>query len=367
MSEQKAKIRVGLIAFGMVGQVFHGPLISSHPQFELTHVFERRSSKSKELYPNVVVVRSLEELLSTDVDVVVVGTPSGDHYEHAKAAIEAGKHVVVEKPFTVTAKEADELIALASAKKVILTVFHNRRFDSDFLTVKKIVDSNVLGTLTELEIHYDRCRTAIKDNWREKEVPGSGILYDLGSHLIDQAILLVGSAPDSVFGDIRHMRTGALAPDFFSLDLRFASHPNLRVTLHSSMLVRSSLPRYTLHGTAGTFVKAGMDVQEDLLRAGQLPIPPSSSFAQDTWGLEPSTSYGELYTEIGSLSTKATVVSERGNYLRFYTQLAEAIHSQGLCSPPVLPTQARDVIRVIEMATESSKKGCLVHAKDMWP
>eukprot|EP00299_Pterocystis_sp_00344_P016412 c8238_g1_i1.p1 GENE.c8238_g1_i1~~c8238_g1_i1.p1 ORF type:complete len:351 (+),score=101.71 c8238_g1_i1:38-1090(+) len=347
-------LKVGMVAFGMVGQVFHGPLIDSHSDFVLTHVVERNSEKSREKYPSVTVLRTLNDLLKTDVDVVIIGTPSSQHFEHAHAALLAGKHVIVEKPFTVTAQEADDLITLAKTQKRVLTVFQNRRWDSDFLTVQRVIGGGLLGKLSHIEIHYDRYRPNFKQNWREEALPGSGILYDLGSHLIDQVLVLMGNRlPDAVFADIRHQREGAQVDDFFDVDLRYNNHPELKITLRAGMLVRTGGPRYILHGTNGSFVKYGLDVQEDSLKAGLTPKN------NPEWGTEPNNIWGQLETEVNGLKMKAVVQSEQGRYLDFYSNVSAAIREEAELA--VEPTHARDVIRVIEAALRSSREKAVVN------
>jgi len=307
----------------------------------------------------------LEELLTTDVELVIIATPSASHFENARDALLAGKHVVCEKPFTVTFAEAQELGAIAQAQKKILTVFHNRRWDADFLTLRRVIEADVLGELVEFEAHYDRFRPTLKAGnvWRERDEPGSGILYDLGSHLIDQALQLFGR-PSAVAADIRKQRSSDAADDYFDVDLRYADRPALKVTLKAGCLVRRQGPRYVVHGTKGSFVKHGIDVQEDQLKANGNP-------GMEGWGVEPEAHWGVLDLEAtdGSTTNNAssaglvvaengTVESLHGCYEAFYAGVASAVRDGAM--PPVLSTDAALVIMIIELAKESARTGMVV-------
>jgi predicted dehydrogenase len=338
-------IHVGLASYGMSGKVFHGPLLKAHSGFRLKKVVERSAEKSKADYPEVEVVRSFEELLADEaIQLVVVNTPNALHYEMAKQALQAGKHVIVEKPFTVTAEEARELIKLAQSKQLILTVFQNRRWDGDFLTVQKVLEQKLVGKLVECEIHYDRFRNFIEANtWKEETGPGSGILYNLGSHLIDQALVLFGT-PKSIMADLRTQRPGGSIDDSYHITLHY---PDLRVILKSSYLVREAGPRYILHGTEGSFLKWGLDPQEDALKKGGLP-------GQPDWGTEPASEWGVLNTQVGELHFKGTVETLPGAYQQFYENLYDAITLKVLLS--VKPEESLEVIRIIQAAIESNRR-----------
>ncbi|MEM7656303.1 MAG: Gfo/Idh/MocA family oxidoreductase [Bacteroidota bacterium] len=332
----------------MSGRVFHGPLLTSHPEFALTHVWQRSKSDAKDHYPEIEVVRTMEELLAAEVDLVVVNTPEPTHYAFTKAALEAGKHVVVEKAFTPTVAEAEELVALAREKGLLLSVFQNRRWDSDFLTVQQVIGQEMLGRLVEYESHYDRYRNYIQaGTWKEVEAPGTGILFNLGSHLIDQALVLFGM-PEQVFADIRTQRTGGIVPDNFELILYY---PELKATLKAGYLVREATPKYKLLGTDGSFLKYGLDTQEDALKAGSLPGGP-------TWGTEPEAQWGILNTQVGELHVRGQVESLAGNYLAYYDNIADVL----LRSAPVAVPgeQGQQVIEVIEAAQRSAAEGKVV-------
>ncbi|MFP4294138.1 MAG: Gfo/Idh/MocA family oxidoreductase, partial [Cyclobacteriaceae bacterium] len=339
-------INVALASFGMSGEIFHAPLVKAHPHLQLHTILERRRSASRQRYPYTKLARDFEEILKDDeVDLVVVNTPNPYHYDMCRQALEAGKHVVMEKPFTNTTEEAEKLIQLSKEKQRVLSVFQNRRFDSDFMTVQKIVESGILGYLVEYEAHYDRYRNFIQpDTWKEESGPGSGILYNLGSHMIDQALVLFGM-PQTVTARLAVQRKGGKAPDSYHLLLEYS---DFQVVLKSSYLVRDEGPRYKILGNLGTFTKYGLDTQEDCLKAGQLP-------GGDEWGMEPPEIWGTLDTEINGLHFRGEVESERGNYSLFYDNIYDVIAKGAELS--VKPQEAMNVIRIIELAEQSDREG----------
>ena len=288
------KIKTGLASYGMSGQVFHAPFISIHPQFELTAITERSKNLSKERYPEVRIVRSLDELLAIDeIELIIINTPDITHYEYTKMALNAGKHVVVEKPFTKTTAEGEELIALAKEKKRMLGVYQNRRWDADFLTVKEIIENGKIGRIVEFESTFARYRNYIQaGNWKEQD---GGMTYNLGSNLIDQCVCLLG-LPEAIFADIGILRDGGVVDDYFMIHLlRCAKAPEVRITLKASYLMRDPEPRFVVHGTDGSYVKYGVDNQEELLKNGALP---------DTadWGVETRQAWGTPNTETEDLT-----------------------------------------------------------------
>ncbi len=327
----------------MSGEVFHGPLLASHPGFRLTKVVERKKEKSTKTYPWVTIVRDFDALVEDpSVDLIVVNTPNSLHFEQTRKALQAGKHVIVEKPFTVSAAEAKELIALARQENKVLTVFQNRRWDGDFMTVKKVAESKLLGQLVEFEAHYDRYRNYIEANtWKEETGPGSGIVYNLGSHMIDQALVLFGM-PLSVTADIRVQRPGGKIDD--SYDIRM-DYPTMRVILKSSYLVREPGPRYMLHGTEGTFMKYGLDPQEDALKAGRKPT-------EKDWGIEDKSYWGTINTQLNGLHLKGKIETLPGAYLQFYDNVYKAITAGTPLA--VQPEESMHGIRIIEAAIQSS-------------
>lgn len=341
------KIKVGLAAYGMSGRVFHAPFISTNPHFELTAVTERSKELSRERYPDVRIARSIEELLSMDdLDLIVVNTPDSTHFEYARLALLAGKHVIVEKPFTETEEDGEELVALAAEKGLMLSVYQNRRWDSDFLTVKDILAKGLLGHLVEFESTFPRYRNFIKpDTWKETGKEGGGLTYNIGSHLVDQALQLFGM-PEAVFADIATLREGGKVDDYFVIHLlRPQKAPDVKITLKASYLMCESEPRFVLHGREGSYVKYGLDPQEAALTEGQLPDSPH-------WGEEDESAWGVLRTAKDGKVERAPYPSLPGDYAAFY----ENVYRHIRCGEPLL-SDARgvvDVIHVLEAAWESS-------------
>jgi len=332
----------------MAGQVFHAPLIHANPSLRLTHILERRGNEAQKRYPDAKVVRDLESLLrEPSVHLIVVATPNTSHPEIAAQSLQAGKHVVVDKPFTITSADADELIALSKKVGRVLSVFQNRRWDGDFLTVRQILDKELLGRVAEFHSRFDRFRPGVRpEAWREQAGPGSGVLYDLGSHLIDQAIVLFGN-PTGIYADARMQRDGAVAVDNFEVQLRY---PNLKVMLHAGSLVCEPSSRFLLYGTNGSFQKFGLDPQEEALKQGGTPGLPG-------WGEEPESAWGNVSQCNGHVS-RAKYRTLAGDYPAYYTNVARAI--AGDEEPAVKPEQSRNVIRLIELAEISAREGRIV-------
>lgn len=339
-------ISVGIIGSGMAAQVFHIPVIQALPVLHLHTLVARQPAATRQRYPTVRVLTSADELFSdSQIDLVVIATPNDSHFALAKQALQAGKHVVVEKPFTVTAAEAAQLNVLAQQQQRVLTVHHNRRWDGDFLTIQRLLAAQLLGDLVTYEAHFDRFRPTLKANaWREQDRAGSGILFDLGSHLIDQAQVLFG-LPNALTAQLRTERPGGQADDSFTLQLHY---PRLSVTLRASMLVRETGPHFVLHGTAGSFVKYGMDVQEAALKDGE-----SLSAAQ--WGCEPASQWGTLNTEVNGLHIRGQIETVAGCYPAFYQNVADAIHTNAPLA--VTATQAYHTMRLLELAQQSHASG----------
>ncbi|TXK23470.1 oxidoreductase [Pontibacter qinzhouensis] len=347
----KTSFNVGLIGFGLSGRVFQAPFLTLIEGFNLKKIRETRPENIKIAqvrYPEAQIVNHSDAILQdATIDLVVVASSSHTHFELAKQAILAGKHVVVEKPFTTTTAEADELIQLAKDQQRIITAFQNRRWDSDFKTVRKVINSGLLGNLVEYEAHFDRFRNFLKpDTWKEENLPGTGMLYDLGSHLIDQALCLFG-LPQELSCQLKIQREGGRVIDNFRLMLQY---PDLRVTLRAGMLVREAGPRYTLLGDQGSFLKYGLDVQEETLVAGILP----TNMPEDEWGKEPEELWGRLNTDYQGLHLLGKIESERGHYKGFYQNLYNALVGEEELE--IKPEQARNIIRVIELAIQSSQE-----------
>ncbi len=338
-------IKTGLASYGMSGIVFHAPLIYSNNNFELYKILERTRDDSREKYPEASIVRNYDDLLyDDDIELIIVNTPDNKHYKMARKALEAGKNVVVEKPFVQKYSDAMELVELADKKGLVLSVFHNRRWDGDFLTVRKIISENLLGRLVEYEAHFDRYRNFIQgDTWKEDPSTGVGTLYNLGSHLIDQAIVLFGK-PSHVTADIRIQRSGGKIDDFFDLWL---TYPDIKVTLCGGYLVREPGPRYTLHGTEGSYLKWGIDPQEEDLKQGKKPNAPG-------WGEESRENWGLLHTGTNGTLFRDKYETVTGNYNDYYNDIHNTIRNGA--TPTVTAEQAALVIRVIEAAFKSVRK-----------
>ena len=354
MSIKNNPVNVALAAYGMSGTIFHAPLIASNKGLRLKKVLERSGTRhSQQRYPEVEVVKDFREILDDDsIELVVVNTPEHTHYDLAKQALLAGKHVVVEKAFTVTSDEAQELIDIAGEQRKVLSVFQNSRFHGDYLTIKQIVQNELLGKLVEFEVHYDRFRNFIRPaTWKEEPVGGTGTLYNLGSHIIDQVLQLFGW-PQSLFADLRILRPGGKIVDSFELILYYKQ---LKVILKSSYLVREEGPRYTLHGVNGSFVKFGGDTQEPFLSSGRSPL-------EDDYGVDPEDQWGVLNTQVGELHFKGRIETFRGSYLAYYDNIYNAIRKGDELL--VKPEESMQTIRIIEAAIKSNKEKKIVALKD---
>ncbi len=341
------KISVALLSYGMSGVVFHGPLLESHPGFKISKILERNHHVSSGKHPGSKIVRDFDSILGDqNIELVIVNTPDHLHHEMASKVIEAGKHVVVEKPFTLKSEDADELIALAQKKGVSLTVFHNRRWDANYLTIREIIEEGKLGRLVDFESHFDRYRNYVQDSWKNQS-NGTGTLYNLGSHLVDQALTLFGM-PNRLFCDCRMLRDGAKTDDSFDL---FLHYPGFKCMLRSSYLVREAGPRFILHGTNGSYLKWGDDPQEEELKSGTTPL-------SEGWGEEPESAWGRINSNFNGDRLEGPYPTLQGNYMAFYDNVFEAIRRDAPLA--VTPLQARNVIAVIEAAYESSNLGKVV-------
>jgi len=338
-------IQTALASFGMSGLVFHGPSLKANPGFQISKILERSKNLSAADYPKATIVRDFEEILADpSIELVIVNTPDYLHYDMCKQALAAGKHVVVEKPFTQTVEQANELIALAKEKDLVLTVYQNRRWDGDFLTVKKLLEDKALGRLVEFESHFDRYRNFIQpDTWKEEGIDRVGVLYNLGSHMVDQVLNLFGM-PKSVTAHLATLRTNGRVPDYYDIRLQYDGFAAL---LKSSYLVREPGPRYSLHGTLGSFQKWGIDPQEEALKAGKLPGEPG-------WGEEPQEAWGLLHTEKDGQVIREKRETIPGNYPMFYDNLYEAIMNGA--DLLVKPEESRDCLRVLEACLLSDQE-----------
>jgi predicted dehydrogenase len=338
-------IHVGIIGFGLSGRAFHAPFLHVHPGFSIRKVVERSSEKSKKIYPYIAVVKDIENVIhDPEIDLVVISSPNALHVSMATECLKAGKHVVIEKPFTPTSAEADELIKLAETCQRKIFVYQNRRWDGDFLTIKNVLQKNYLGDIKEYEAHFDRYRPEYKaTSWKDENIAAAGILYDLGSHLIDQALQLFGK-PKSIFADIRKQREGSPVDDYFDLHLYYEG---FKAILKAGMIVKFPGPRYIIHGKKGSFVKYGIDPQETALKNGMMPD-------SEGWGTEPEELYGSLVGIRDSLPIDFKIATQQGNYSRFYENVFQVLINDHEMA--VKPEEARDVIRIIELAYESYQK-----------
>lgn len=340
-----SRVGVALIGYGFAGRTFHAPVIAAVEALELRAVVSSQAEEVRRDLPGVAVLADPGAALADPaIELVVVATPNLTHHPLARRALEAGKHVVVEKPAAVRAAEVAELEGLAAGRGLALAVYHNRRWDGDFLTVRRLVAEGALGAVSTFESRFDRFRPAVRDRWRERPEPGSGTLYDLGSHLIDQALHLFGR-PRTVTADVGAQRAGALATDYFHLVLGYG---RLRALLHGGSLVAEPPLRFAVHGDRGSFLKQGLDPQEEALKAGARPGAPG-------WGEEPEERHGTLTTVEGERASRARVPTLPGSYPAFYEAMARAVREGA--PPPVPAAEGRAVLEVIEAATRSSEEG----------
>jgi predicted dehydrogenase len=346
-------VKVGLCAFGMSGKVFHAPFLKEHPGFFMSAVVERSKEDSKEKYPETTIYRSVEEMLkNADIELVVVNTPVQTHFEYTKMALEAGKNVVVEKPFTVNVFQAEELVKLAEEKGLFLSVYQNRRFDRDYLQVQKIMSEGNLGNIKEAEIRFDRFRTepSGKAHKENPEATGSGSLHDLGSHLVDQAVQYFGF-PERLFADVFSMKGKEFANDYFEIILFYQN--DLRVRLKSSVFTKEAHYAYAIHGEKGSFLQERTDNQENELVAGAVP-----EYGKE-WTQPLKEPDGILnYLNENKETQRIFTSSESGNYMNYYQQIYEFI-----VFGYALPSPAEEIIKnmkIIDAAWESSKEGRIV-------
>jgi len=342
--------KAGICSFGMSGKLFHAPFLEAHPGFELSAIVERHNNDSKEKYPNAKLYRSVEELCADkELQLIVVNTPTHLHFEQAKLVLNAGKNMVIEKPFAITVKEAEELAALASANNLFLSVYQNRRYDGDYKAVKEVVQQGVLGEIREAEIRYDRYRPSFGGKQhKEGNMPGAGNIYDLSPHLVDQAIQLFGF-PKALFADLIKMRDDVGVPDYFEL---LFYYDRLRVRLKATVIARESSYAYVLQGMKGSFLQQRSDMQEQQLLAG---IKPSL----ESWCPGPAAPDGVLHTEINGEVVRKETTSSPGNYMGYYDDVYKALTGKG-----PNPVPAADGImntRIIEAALESVKEKRVVY------
>jgi scyllo-inositol 2-dehydrogenase (NADP+) len=348
--KQRKMIEVGLIGFGLAGRAFHAPVIRSVPGLHLAAILQRNGNEAAEKYPDVRIVRNLDELLAMlEIRLVVIATSNETHYPLARQCLEAGRNVVVDKPFTTTLKEAASLVRLAKATGRLITVYQNRRYDGDFQAIRRLAEAGTLGRVVRFETAYDRYRPQLKPGaWRETTRPGSGILFDIAPHLIDHALVLFG-LPEAVTADVRIERENAVADDAFDITLHYSN--GMRAVLRSSILAAAPRPRFVLLGTQGSFVKQTVDPQEMNLRQGHIP-------EGKPWGFEPEENWGVLTVPKGDSFEQRRIPSATCDFRDYYANVRDAI--LGRAAPAVTPEYALDVMRMLELAHASSQKRCTI-------
>ncbi|KVD07395.1 oxidoreductase [Burkholderia ubonensis] len=336
-------LRIGLMGFGFAGATFHAPVIAASGRTQVAAIATGQPDRARAAYPDARLVADLDALLALDdIECVVIATPNDMHFPLARQVLDAGRHVVVDKPVTLTSDEALALARLANARSRVFAPFHNRRWDGDFLTVRRIVESGELGRITYVTSHFDRFRPQVRVRWREEAARGGGLLLDLGPHLIDQALALFG-LPDTVSATVKTRRDNGSAPDFVHVQL---GYPDKDVALHASALSAIEPARFTLHGTRGSYQKFGLDTQEDQLKAGLTPDD------VEFGGGNPP---GVLRVLDGDVETERPVPTLDGQYAEFYRALAASIREGAPF--PVTPQDAVDVMTIIELAAQSEHEG----------
>lgn len=343
-----AVLGVGVVGYGFAGRTFHAPVLAGVPGLALAAVASSDAAKVHADWPGLPVeAEPLALLARADVDLVVIATPNDSHHRLARAAMLAGKHVVVDKPFTQTLAEAQDLADVARTTGRVLSVFQNRRFDGDFLTLQGLLEAGRLGPLVYLESHFDRYRPQVLPRWRDR--PGAGGIWpDLGSHLADQALQLLG-LPAAISADMAPIRDRAVTEDYFHVQLRYAH--GLRVVLHSTTLAAEPAPRFLVHGKLGSYSKHGVDVQEEALKAGGRPLLD----ALGDWGRDPRDGQLTLYPQGPAGPAQASAVpTVPGNYLAYYAAVRDAILGRG--ANPVPPQQAVQLMALLELGRRSAQE-----------
>lgn len=335
-------LKLGLLGYGFAGSTFHAPVIAHSGRTELAVIATSQTERARTDYPTAEVVPDIDALLArNDINCIVIATPNDTHFALAHRALSAGKHVVVDKPVTLSGVDAASLAALATQHDLLFAPFHNRRWDGDFMTLRALIAAGQLGRVTHFESHFDRFRPVIPKRWREEVAHGGGLLFDLGPHLIDQALALFG-APQSVSASVRQQRDNAQVPDYVHLQLHYVDK---EIILHASALTALPPPRFTVHGTRGSYVITGLDVQEDQLKAGLRP-------GDEGFGKNPP---GWLRETDGEHDVQGECVTQDGDYAGFYRALAETLLDSRPF--PVAAQDAVDVMHIIDLAMRSEAEG----------
>jgi predicted dehydrogenase len=359
------ELGVGVIGYGLGGRVFHAPFVNAVPGLRLISILQRKGDEAAKAYPAVRIDRSFAATLADPaIEIVVVSTPNETHFDLARQVLEAGKHVVIDKPFAATSDEALELGRIAKEKGVLAIPFHNRRWDGDFLTVKKLLAEHALGRLVTFESHFDRFRPTPRENtWKEAANPANGMLFDLGPHLVDQALALFG-APAALTASVRSDRDSTAIEDAFDITLHYpaANGKGLLAHCRTSYLACINAPRFVLHGTSGSFEKHGLDPQEPAL-AGGAKVPALGS--PEVWLQEKESAWGRLAVapvpSDPAMLVERQVKTEPGDYRGFYANVRDAV--LGTAPPELTAEDGYRVIRLLELARESSAKGCTVRVE----
>lgn len=339
-----AALQVGLIGYGLAGSVFHAPLIMHTPGLALHSIVSSQRDRLLRSFTDVAICDTPEAVFNDPaVDAVVIATPNEAHAPLARAALAAGKHVLVDKPFALTVAEAESVVQAAQHAERVVTVFQNRRHDADFLTLMQVIAEGGLGRVAECHSHFDRFRPQVRDRWRESDAPGSGLWMDLGPHLLDQMLQLFGW-PEAISADLMAQRDHALGNDYFHAVLHYPRH---RAIVHAGSLVAASGPRFIVHGDAGSYLKDGLDVQEDQLRRGFAPGAPG-------WGLDPQHGH-RVWIDADGHTQRSTVDNVPGDYRAFYAGFRDAM--LGVGEAPVTTAQALQLMHLLEAGAESSRSG----------
>lgn len=339
-------IKTAIIGYGLSGSKFHAPFIKDMKEFELSAIVVRDPEKIRSQVEDIPVYDSIERVLEEvpEIELVIISTPTPTHYSVAKTAIKAGKHLIVEKPFVVTIEEGEELIALAQEHNIVLSVYQNRRWDGDYLTVKSLMDSGKLGSVHTIEMNWDRYRKEVRDRWKEADIPGSGVFYDIAPHMLDQALCLWGE-PYAIYGNMQKQREGAKATDYFHVVLEYEQGS---ILIRGGTLVSAQTPRFAIHGSEGSYIICGHDPQEAQLQAGIMPN-------DEAYGKRDE---NRLSIFVKPDGTQEKIEVAKGNYADYFKQVANAIHEGG--PVPVTGEEGLAVIRLIEAGIESAREKKIV-------
>jgi len=338
----ESTINAAVIGFGLSGKVFHAPFLKVHKGFRI-HTILTSGHEAGKAYPEARITRNYEQVIADpEIDLVIVCSPNEFHYYQAKRALEAGKHVILEKPVTPTHQEALDLMITSSQHEKIIFPYQNRRWDGDFLTIKNLINEGKLGRVHNFISHFDRYVPQIgRASWRYMGDHAGGTLYDLGVHMIDQAIDLFGK-PEALFCQLYNQREGSITDDAFDLKLIYS---DLNVTLKAGVLVKDPGPRFIIHGTTGSFRKTGLDPQEGELRNGHSPD-------EDGFGTEKAEFHGWMITENEGETERIRIETLPGYYMGFYNDVYDCIINNSI--PQVSINEAAYNIKIIEAAKESA-------------